>query len=66
MTGPDHYAEAVRLLAFAPTDGTAPQIEAQVHAILALVAVTAEGIFDPAGRPLLGRSDASDAWERVL
>lgn len=47
MNGPEHYREAERLLAFANTVDTleqrqAVQLRAEVHAMLALVAVHAE------------------------
>jgi len=59
MTGPDHYAEAERLLAVADrhTSGvtyaeewTLTLCAAQVHATLALAAATAVGTTGPDGR----------------
>lgn len=63
MTGPEHYAEAERLLAVADrhTKGVTYNQEwtltltaAQVHATLALAAATAVGTAGPDG-PCLGR-----------
>ena len=90
MNGPQHYAEAERLLAEAtayderviheddrsrstvggwrhqPQECRNLLDAAQVHATLALVAVTAEAAFDPQGRPLIDKSDATYQWEQVL
>lgn len=87
MNGPEHYAEAERLLTetsekvrdrrqdgsplvtgfdHSPERAASLIAAAQVHATLALVAVTAEGTFDPEGRPLLAKSAATEGWERVL
>jgi hypothetical protein len=63
MTGPEHYAEAERLLALADRhtrgvtydqEWTLTLTAAQVHATLALAAATAVGTAGP-GRPCLGR-----------
>jgi hypothetical protein len=59
MTGPDHYAEAERLLALAERHGsgatygpewTLTLAAAQVHATLALAAATAGGAAGPDSR----------------
>jgi hypothetical protein len=59
MTGPDHYAEAERLLAVADRhtrgvtydeEWTLTLTAAQVHATLALAAATAVGTTGPDGR----------------
>ena len=59
MTGPDHYAEAERLLALAERhssgatygpEWTLPLAAAQVHATLALAAATAGGTAGPDSR----------------
>ena len=59
MTGPDHYAEAERLLALAERQGsgatygpewTLTLAAAQVHATLALAAATAGGTAGPDSR----------------
>ena len=59
MTGPDHYAEAERLLALAgrhsrgatyDPEWTPALAAAQVHATLALAAATAVGTAGPEGR----------------
>ena len=71
MTGPEHYAEAERLLADAVVDITVGQSDgnhrehdeqvarAQVHATLALAAATVTG------RPSTADRAVRDAWERV-
>jgi hypothetical protein len=41
MTGPEHYAEAERLLKVSPTINSRAMVAAQAHATLALAAATA-------------------------
>lgn len=61
MTGPEHYLEAERLLAMGSPEA---EPRAQVHAILALAAATAE----PIALAYSGREDVSvpRAWTAVI
>lgn len=87
MNGPEHYAEAERLLGEAArmtqtedewgpsgVNAALPGPErdraiaaAQVHATLAVAAVTAQAAFDPEGRALVPQTGIIRAgWETVL
>lgn len=63
MNGPEHYAEAERLMRNEGWHDPINAAHAQVHATLALAAATA---LDPAGRVPIGiGSVVLDAWQAV-
>ena len=75
MTGPEHYAEAERLLAFIEDAELATEVViaeaaiAQVHATLALAAATAEKRVHTPEQEWGGTEtflDTNSRWERVI
>ncbi len=73
MSGPDHYREAERLLALAnevtyveSEDSRVLAAQAQVHATLALVAVTAELASHTAPPAMRSVSGGDGPWKALL
>lgn len=75
MSGPQHYAEAERLLSFAMLDdtyvdtgnaGEATLAAAQVHATLALAAATIEVADITAGAAGVSAGPNTAAWNKAV